>query len=105
MLSSRSTAPTDSAASAVLGEETLPALGPSLPAATTNSAPVCAVSVSIASSRGSTSGVFVPPRLMLITRASLSTAAHCMPARIDDSSQKNSHTLPETSVASGATPR
>ena len=76
-----------------------------MPAAITNSVPVCAVSRLTASSSGSTSGVSVPPRLMLTTFAFTSVAAHSIPARIAESGQPPcSQTLPSYSFASGATP-
>ncbi len=84
-LSSRSTAPTVSAASALPGEPTVSA-APELPAAITNSVPYWAESVFTASSSGSTSGVSPPPRLRFATSAPCS-AAHTIPLRIHDSAQ------------------
>jgi hypothetical protein len=90
MRSSRSTAPTDRAASAVLGEETRSAPGPPagspFPAAATNSVPCSSVSALIDCSIGSISGPSAPPRLRFTTRAPLS-AAHSMPAMSQDSKQ------------------
>ena len=82
--SSRSTAPTVSAASALPGEPTVPSCGPELPAAITKSVPYCSDSELTASSSGSTSGVSPPPRLRFAMSAPCS-AAHCMPAMIPDS--------------------
>ena len=84
--SDASTAPTVSAASAVPGAPRLYGSGPSLPAATTKSAPVSALSRFTAWLIGSSwvcqDG---PPRLMLITLACSVRAAHSMPAMIPTS--------------------
>ncbi len=80
--------------------------GPELPAATTNSAPVSAVSLFTACDMGSVPSLGNgSPRLMLITSAPL-FAAHSMPAMIPDSlpPPESSSTLPFSSFASGATP-
>jgi hypothetical protein len=91
-----------SAESALPGEPTV-AVPPALPAAITKRDPCAAVRSSTACSSGSMLGESPPPRLMLTTGAAF--AAHCMPARIADSSQNSvSHTLPIASFAPGATP-
>ncbi len=101
--SSRSTAPTDSAASAVLGELTVP-VPPALPAAMTNNVPYWAVRSLTACSSGSISSVSPPPRLMLTIWAPCS-AAQRMPSRIQDSWQPfSTQTLASISCAPGATP-
>ena len=105
--SSRSTAPTVSAASAVPGEPMVDwPLAPSLPAAMTNSESVDAVSALTAWLMGSVPSVGPPPRLMLITLASWA-AAHSMPSMTEDSVPYplSSSTLPTSSSASAATPR
>ncbi len=101
-LSSRSTAPTVRAASADAGEPIGP---PELPAATTNSAPLCSVIRSSASDIGSVpSSGHELPRLMLITRALV--AAHSMPAMMSLSRPppESPSTLPFTIFESGAMP-
>lgn len=80
-----STAPTASAASALAGEPTVAAAGPSLPAATTNSVPVRRLSVFTACSIGSRPRSSVPPRLMLTTFARTVLAAQSIPARMPES--------------------
>ena len=100
----RSTAPTVSAESALPGDQ-IDRSTPALPAEITNRVPNWAVRFSTACSTGSNPAVSNPPRLMLMTSAPCS-AAHCMPARIDDSGQPSrTHTLPSSSCAPGATPR
>jgi hypothetical protein len=99
-------APTVSADAAAPGEPTDSAVGPELPAATTNSAPVSAVNRSTAWLSGSLPSLASgDPRLMLTTRARL--AAHSMPAMIQEvcPEPESSSTLPDSSVAPGATPR
>src|SRR5207248_2630675 len=100
-----STAPTVSALDAAPGDSMLTAV-PSLPAATTNSLPVCAVSASRSRLTGSVPSVGWLPRLMLTTLAPL-VAAHSIPAMIQESSPLPSSvsTLPTISFAPGATPR
>ena len=79
----RSTAPTVSADAAAPGVPTVSSW-PSLPAATTNSVPVCAVMSLTAWLSGSVPSVASPPRLMLTTFAP-SAAAHSIPAMIQES--------------------
>lgn len=79
-----------------------------LPAATTKRAPVSLDSVFTACAMGSVPSLAsVEPRLMEITLACTSRAAHSMPAMISESLPEPSSlsTLPTASVASGATPR
>src|SRR5690606_26360209 len=79
---------------------------PLLPAATTNRAPVLAVSWSTARLSGSVPSLGPAPRLIDTMSASIVTAAHSMPAMIDEYGQPAApHTRPLTSVAPGATPR
>ena len=79
---------------------------PSLPADTTNSAPVSSLSASIAWLTGSVPSDGPLLRLMLITSASCSIAAHSMPAITHDSapSPNSLSTRALTSSASYATP-
>ena len=95
MRSCLSTAPTVSAVLAVPGDATLTG-EPALPAATTNSVPVSAVSASISWLSGSVPSVGSAPRLMLTTRAPL-CAAQSMPAITHES-------RPEPSSASAMAP-
>jgi hypothetical protein len=95
---------TASAASAAAGLDTL-RREPELPAATTNSAPVSAVSRFTACDSGSEPSDCSPPRLMLTTRAPTSREAHSMPAMTSLSRQPPwSHTLPTARLACLATP-
>lgn len=102
----RSTAPTVRAASAAPGVPTVKLSGPLLPAAMTKRAPVSALSSSTATLIGSVPSVGSPPRLMLMTLALRSRAAHSMPAMIQESWPEPllSRTLPISSSAPGATP-
>ncbi len=84
MPSVRSIAPTVSAASALPGESIVRSPGPALPAATTNSVPYRADSVSTASSSGSVPSRSGPPRLRFAMSAPCS-AAHRIPAMMSDS--------------------
>lgn len=105
--SSRSTAPTVSAASAAPGDPTVDGPGPALPAATTKRVSVDAVRVLTAWLIGSVPSVSASePRLMLTTLACWE-AAHSMPSMTDDSEPKPSSpsTLPISRSARGATPR
>lgn len=80
---------------------------PVLPAATTNSAPVSADSVSTARAIGSVPSLgSVVPRLRETTSARTSRAAHSMPAMICDSLPEpwSPSTLPTARAAPGATP-
>jgi hypothetical protein len=102
-----STAPTVSAASAAPGLATVCALGPALPAAITNSAPVCAVRSFTAWLIGSVPSLAEPePRLMLTIRACSTWVAHSIPSMIHESNPlpASLRTLPMISRAPGATP-
>ena len=86
-VSEESTAPTVSASVAAPGAPMVPG-APELPAATTNSAPVWALSRSTAWLSGSVpSDDPSSPRLMLTTLACWSTAAHSMPASTQESAR------------------
>lgn len=93
-----STAPTVRAASAEPGLVTVDGpFSPLLPAAMVNRAPVSALSAFTAWLSGSVpSSGAKPPRLMLITRALVSRAAHSMPAMTQESDPEPelSRTLP-----------
>ncbi len=104
-LSCLSTAPTVSADAAAPGEVTERPAGPLLPAATTNSAPVSAESLSTSALRSSLPSVTSPPRLRLTIFAP-DRAAHSMPAITWEVSASPAplKTLAMSSLAPGATP-
>ncbi|MDQ0894335.1 hypothetical protein QFZ26_001890 [Agromyces ramosus] len=107
VVSSRSTAPTVSAAGAHPGVDTVLSAGPSLPAAITKRLSLVSESDWVAMAIGSTHPSTGPvlPRLMDTTSAPCATA-HSMPAMIPevDPEPPSVSTLPTSRSARGATP-